>query len=213
MAWCLSGLTIVFSVADQSWSGEIITYCQIPYFFILFFFATWNKAGRHYPSVRAFHPERDIRVINTVCECGVNMAYCQILCKCSQRARFILSAVCLSALHVGVCVAQPHPRANRPAALHDRPRGEERDGDRYVTMLLRVHRVLAWCCYWLGASHPLPKGWRPEMYRTKQTTKKIEAESRVSADTHTSTHYWWVISDDVEGLTFVWVYAFKGNPA
>ncbi len=49
-----------------------------------------------------------------------------------------------------------------------------------------------------GGHTPLPKAWCPEMSRTLQS-KNIQAEASVSADTDT-THFYWVISDDWEGL-------------
>lgn len=42
---------------------------------------------------------------------------------------------------------------------------------------------------WLGSTHPLPKGWRPETSQRQQNSKKIQKEGWVSADTDTTTHF------------------------
>lgn len=44
-------------------------------------------------------------------------------------------------------------------------------------------------CYWVGATHPLPKGWRTETSRTQKNTKKIQSEGSVFADKYTATHF------------------------
>lgn len=59
-----------------------------------------------------------------------------------------------------------------------------------------LHTFVGW-----GATHPLHKGWCPEMSQTLQI-KNIQAEGRVSADPDTATNVYQVLSDRWEGFLF-----------
>ena len=96
-----------------------------------------------------------------------------------------------------VCVCSSAP----PVVRQTKSRGaEERDGEAGETLkhIKDKQSKINWSlhffttsypahCYWLGATHPLPKGWCSEASWTQQNNKKIQAEDRVSADKYSAT--------------------------
>ena len=107
------------------------------------------------------------------------------------------------------------PQSNRHTGLllfihswhRDREQRRERQWCNLVATLWVLTSHPAAYHHRLGATHPLPKGWRSVMSRTQQNNKKTQAESRLSVDKYTTTHghAWWL-----RGIIFVWVY--RGTP-